>query len=183
MMFHPALKKLEPKRVLVLDETGTHQNMERSEARSPVGNRVVCSKPKRKSELTTVIGVLTTSGLAAFYTQQGGMKARQFKVFVEYELCPKLRPGDVLVMDNLRIHKRKEIRVLIEATGAKLLFLPRYSPDLSPIELFWSRFKAALRKKKCRTLTALLVAIDDILERLGSESAAPLFAHCGYQLN
>jgi transposase len=183
MMFHPTLEKLDPKRVFVLDETGTHQNMERSEARGPIGARVVCSKPKKKSELTTVIGVLATSGLAAFYSQQGGMKAWQFRVFIQFELCPKLRAGDVLVMDNLRAHKRKEIRVLIEATGAKLLFLPRYSPDLSPIELFWSRFKAALRKRKCRTLTALLVAIDDILEQLGAESAAPLFAHCGYQLN
>ena len=170
-------------RVVVIDETGTHQHMERSQARGPIGQRVVCSKPKKKSQLTTVIGALAVSGLVAFHSQQGGMKAWQFRIFVEFELCPKLRQGDVVVMDNLRAHKRKDIRALIEATGAKLLFLPRYSPDLSPIEMFWSRFKAMLRKRKCRTLTSLLVAIDELLEELGVDSAASLFAHRGYHFN
>lgn len=128
-----------------------------------------------------MIGALAASGLVASHVQQKGMKGWQFRVFIIYELCPKLKAGDLVLMDNLRAHKVAGVREAIEATGAKLLYLPPYSPDFSPIELFWSRLKAFLRKKAARTLLSLELFIDEALVLFGTQSATALFAHCGYQ--
>ena len=103
-----------------------------------------------------------------------------FKAYVENILLPTLRPGDIVVLDNLSSHKNQEIRDLIESVGAELRFLPPYSPDLNPIEKMWSKVKAILRKLKARTEQALIAAIAKALEQVTASDAKGWFKSCGY---
>ncbi len=109
------------------------------------------------------------------------MDGPAFEVYVAQVLVPTLRPGDIVFMDNLSIHKGPHIRTLIESVGAHLEFLPPYSPDLNPIELCWAKIKTALRAAKARTFETLLDALDDAFGSITKEDAKAWFAHCGYR--
>ena len=103
-----------------------------------------------------------------------------FLAYIEQVLCPRLRPGQVVIMDNLSAHKVSGVRTLIEACGARLLYLPPYSPDLNPIEQAWSKIKQVLRSLKARTAEGLETAVAEALKTITAENAAAWFAHCGY---
>ena len=139
------VKTLDPRRLVFLDEAGSHIAMTREYGRAPRGERVQGSVPRNRGEVTTMIGALDVRGTRAMMTVEGGTDADVFEAFVEQVLVPKLRLGDVVVLDNVGAHKPDRIRRLVEAAGARLLFLPPYSPDLNPIELGWSKLKAVLR--------------------------------------
>jgi transposase len=129
------------------------------------------------------MGALGLGGLDAPMLIGGAVDGDVFRVWTEQVLCPTLVEGDIVVMDNLQAHKVRGIREAIEGRGAKLIYLPPYSPDLSPIEQCWSKLKTALRAAGARTQRALARAIKQALETITESDALAWFAHCGYRLN
>ena len=127
-----------------------------------------------------MISAIWVDGSTACMTIEGATDTEVFRTYVKEVLCPKLRPGDVVVMDNLAPHKSAPTLALIEAAGAKTLFLPAYSPDLNPIEKMWSKLKSFLRKVEARTLPELQSAIAQALQRVTAKDAKNWFASCGY---
>lgn len=131
----------------------------------------------------TLLGALTASGLLATMTIEAATDSDVFQAFVEPVLCPRLQPGQVVVMDNLSAHKAAAVRQSIEAAGARLLYLPPYSPDLNPIEKCWSKIQQALRSLKARTAEALEAAMAIALAAISAEDARAWLSFCGYSKN
>ncbi len=136
--------------------------------------------PRNHGKPTSLVAALSLEGLGAAMTLQGAFDTIAFVYFVERFLAPSLAPGQIVVLDNLSVHKAKRVRELIEARGCKVLFLPAYSPDFSPIELAFSKIKEALRKAGARTQEALDKAIGEAINLVTSEDAQGWFRHCGY---
>jgi transposase len=148
--------------------------------RAPRGERICEATPQGRWEVLTTLGAMSLRGIDAAMTIESATDGEVFKGYVEQVLCPKLRPGDVVILDNLSAHKVPGACELIEACGAQLLYLPPYSPDLNPIEKAWSKFKKFLRDAKARTKEALDQAVTDALKTITAENAAAWFRHCGY---
>jgi len=129
-----------------------------------------------------MIGALRLEGPSACVTIDGATDTEVFEAYVRDALCPTLRPGDVLIMDNLSPHKGAQALELIAQAGAEVRFLPAYSPDLNPIEPMWSKVKASLRTAQARTQPTLLEAIGASFESVTSQDARNWFAHCGYSV-
>jgi transposase len=155
-------------------------NMTRRYGRAKRGHRLVAGVPHGHWKTTTFVGALRCDGMTAPLIIDGAINGDLFLAYVEQVLVPTLRPGDVVIMDNLRVHKMAGVREAIEAVGAKLLFIPPYSPDLNPIELAFSKLKAQLRAKAIRTVEALWDALGDLCGRLSPEECANYFRHDGY---
>ncbi len=128
----------------------------------------------------TILGAISTRGMIATMTIEEATDADIFLAYLDHVLCPQLRPGDVVVLDNLSSHKVKGVRERIEAAGAELLYLPPYSPDLNPIEKAWSKLKLLLRSVKARTKDVLDQAITDLLPQITPDNAQAWFLHSGY---
>jgi transposase len=156
--------------------------MTRTHARTPAGERAVDAVPKDWGDNVTVTAALTLDGIVAPMMLYGAMTARTFEAYVEQCLGPELRPGDVVVLDKLNAHRTDRVRELIEATGARLVFLPGYSPDFNPIEHAWSKLKALLRKAGARTLRKLRNALRWALLEISSNDALGYFSHCGFRV-
>jgi transposase len=156
--------------------------MARLRGRAPVGKRLVAKVPHGHWKTTTLIAALCAGGIHCSTLVDGAVNAEVFEAFVGQVLVPQLRPGDVVVLDNLSSHKRASTRELIEAAGATLLFLPPYSPDLNPIEMVFSKIKQLLRSMACRTRQALWDAMQSVLNQVSASDAANCFRHCGYTL-
>lgn len=154
--------------------------MTRLRGRCPRGQRLRCGAPHGHWRTTTVIGAVRVDGTTAAMAIEGATDTEVFRAFVREVLVPTLRPGDIVVMDNLAPHKNELTIALIEAAQASTLFLPPYSPDLNPIELMWSKVKAALRAAEARTHDALLDALASALDSISASDARNWFAHCGY---
>jgi transposase len=131
----------------------------------------------------TTLAALTTRGLEAPMTIAEATDGDIFLAYLEQVLCPRLRPGQVVIMDNLSVHEVAGVRELIEAVGARLLYLPPYSPDFNPIEQAWSKVKQILRSLKARTANALEAAIAEALAAITPENAIAWFSHCGCSLH
>ena len=129
---------------------------------------------------TTFVGALGATGMTAPMVLDGPMDGSAFEAYVTQVLVPTLRPGDIVVMDNLPAHKRAEVRIAIEAVGARLLYLPPYSPDLNPIEMAFAKLKAALRKAAARSIEALVNAIAATLVTFTAQECLNFFAASGY---
>jgi transposase len=130
----------------------------------------------------SLLGAMTAQGLVATMTVESPTDGDVFLAYVEQVLCPQLRPGNVVVMDNLAAHKVAGVRAWVEAAGAELLYLPPYSPDFNPIEQAWSKIKQLLPSAKARTLAALETAITEALAAITADNASAWFAHCGYAI-
>jgi transposase len=167
-------------RLVFIDETGASRKMARLTGRARRGERCVAAVPHGHWKTTTFVGALRSTGLTAPMVLDGPMDGAAFEAYVREILAPTLAPGDHVVMDNLPAHKRTEIRDIIEATGARLLYLPPYSPDLNPIEMAFSKLKAALRKAAARSIQALWAAIADALESFTAKERLNFFAAAGY---
>lgn len=154
--------------------------MARAYAWAPRGQRAHAAKPRNRGRAVTLIGALGMSGLVATMTVEGGTDGDVFRSYVDQVLVPHLRPGNIVLMDNLKAHKVAGIREAIEAAQASLHYLPSYSPDLSPIELCWSKVKAVLRTRAARTREALELAWTEALATITTSDARHWFAHCGY---
>ena len=158
--FLARIREIEPHRLVFLDETGSHIAMTRTHGRAPRGERLIGRVPRNRGAVTTVLGAIARRGLTALMTVEGGTSRDVFMTFVNDHLGPSLRPGDVVVMDNLGAHHATGVRDAIEATGASVLYMPPYSPDLNPIELCWSKFKDLLRTLGGRTRRELVENIE-----------------------
>jgi transposase len=167
--------------LVFLDETGVTTNMTRRYGWGPKGERLVDSAPHGHWKTTTVVAGLKASGVIAPFVLDGAMTGETFLAYVKEVLAPELEPGEAVVMDNLSVHKVKGVEEAIRAVGATVLYLPSYSPDLNPIEQFFAKLKALLRKTAARTKEALWEAIGRHLDEFTPEECENYLAHCGYE--
>jgi len=161
--------------LIYLDESGVSTQMTRLYARAPRGRRVHDAVPGGHWKMLTIVGALSYTGMFAVMTVEAATDREVFLTYLEEVLCPKLRPGQVVVMDNLSAHKVAGVRERIEQTGAVLLYLPPYSPDLNPIEKAWSKLKQKLCAIEARTVKALDHAIELLLPTLTAHDAQAWF--------
>ena len=166
-----------------LDEAGSNLAMTRLYGRGAGGARVIETVPQNYGENITMLAALSVAGIEAPMTINGAVDGVVFKVYVEQVLSPTLKAGDIVVMDNLLAHKVAGIKELIEERGAKLIYLPPYSPDLNPIEKCWSKIKTYLRKAKARTRDELEKALREALLLITEEDAQGWFKSCGYAIH
>ena len=167
-------------RVVFLDESGALTNLVRTYGRSNCGERCVGFAPQGHWKVMTAVAAVRLDGLTAPFTIDCAMDGQVFGVYVERILVPTLRQGDVVVMDNLTAHKRPQIKRMIEAAGATVLYLPPYSPDLNPIEMIWSKVKGVLRTIAARTVDALHDAFGVALAAVTPADILGCFRHCSY---
>lgn len=165
---------------MFIDESGAKTNMTRLRGRAHKGQRVFDSSPHGHWYTTTMISSIRLDGSTACMTIDGATTTEIFRAYVRHVLVPTLRPGDIVVMDNLSPHKSAETLALIENAGATVMFLPPYSPDLNPIEKMWSKIKELLRTAKARTEQTLVEAIGDALAKVSQRDATNWFASSGY---
>jgi len=163
-----------------LDETWAATNMTRRYGRSPRGQRLVMPVPHGHWKTTTFIAGLRVDGLVAPTVVDGAVNGELFEAYIRQQLVPTLSAGDVVVMDNLSCHKREGVRRAIEAAGARLLFLPPYSPDYNPIELAFAKLKALLRKAGERTVDGLWRLLGRLLDEFTPRECRNFMSHCGY---
>jgi transposase len=175
-----AQASLDPKALVFIDETGTNTKMVRAYGRCRKGRRLIGKQPFGHWKTTTFTAGLRCDGITAPFVLDGPMNRDAFLVYVGKVLGPTLAEGDIVVMDNLPAHKGEAVRRLIEATGAKLLFLPPYSPDLNPIELVFAKLKTLLRKAAERTVGALWDRIGQVLQEFTPQECANYLRHDGY---
>lgn len=167
-------------RLVFVDESGAKTNMTRLHGRALRGARLLDHTPHGHWCTTTMIGSIRLDGTSACLAVDGSTDRDVFREYVRCVLVPSLRPGDIVILDNLAAHSDLETEKLIEAAEARLLFLPPYSPDLNPIEKTWSKVKSFLRKTKARTKEALYEAIGAALKTVTPEDAKGWFLSCGY---
>lgn len=179
--FGAVIAALDSQDVVVVDEMGSSISLTRLYARSPKGQRAYGSAPRNHGTNTTLIGALTPAGLPLAMTIDGAVDRAAFEVFCEHVLCPALRPGQTILLDNLSVHKGQRVRELIETAGCSLLFLPAYSPDFAPIEQAFAKVKGILRTIGARTKEALEQAIAVALDAITPQDAHGFFRHCGFR--
>ena len=150
-------------------------------SRSLVGERAVGKAPKNHGKNLTVVGAIALDGIRAMMAYEGGTTKEAFLHFVRHALAPSLRRNDVVVWDNLRAHYADEVRAAIEAVGARVMFLPPYSPELNPIEEMWSKLKSLLRREEARTLRTLVLALERSSTAITSSDLVGWFTDCGYE--
>ena len=156
--------------------------MTRLRGRAPRGERLIDKIPHGHWKTTTLIAALGSSGMRCSTVVDGAVNGDVFEAFVAHVLVPELRAGDVVVMDNLSSHKRERVRQVIEAAGARLVFLPPYSPDHNPLELIFAKVKQLLRSLACRTREVLWKAMQSVLNKVTPTDAFNCYKHCGYTL-
>jgi transposase len=172
---------LDPHRLVFLDETGVNTKMARLYGWAPVGERCQDSVPFGHWKTMTFIAGLRLSGLSAPWVLDGPMDGDAFGVYVRQVLAPTLRPGDVVVLDNLPSHKVAGVRKAIASRRAQLFYLPPYSPDMNPIEMAFAKLKALLRQQPARTIEALVARLGTLLDRVTPAECANFFHAAGYQ--
>lgn len=171
---------MQPERLVFLDETWAKTNMTRLRGRAPRGKRLVAAVPHGHWKTTTFVAALRSDGLVAPGVFEGAINGRSFLAYVRQVLARALRPGDVVVMDNLGSHKVAGVRDAIEAAGASLRYLPPYSPDLNPIEQVFAKIKSDLRKQAARTVDTLWQALGTIADTLHATECKTYFSNSGY---
>ena len=172
--------QIDPERLVFIDETWTKTNMEPLRGWAPLGARLVAKVPYGHWKTSTFIAALRCDRIEAPWLLDGPVNAAAFLTYVEKILSPTLRSGDLVIMDNLSSHKGKAVRQAIRAAGAKLLFLPKYSPDLNPIEQVFAKLKHLLRKEAARTIETLTAAVGKLLGAFTAEECVNYFVNSGY---
>ena len=181
--FGERIESVDPRRLVAVDECGTHTSMTRARARAPRGKRAYGQIPRNRGKNTTLIASMTLEGgMGEAMVVEGATDARVFEAYVEGFLAPSLSSGQIVLLDNLGAHKTERVSELIEARGVQVWFLPAYSPDLNPIEEAFSKVKALLKKAAARTKEALVEALAGALAAVTPEEARGWFAHSGYEL-
>jgi transposase len=164
--FVERMRTANPERLVFLDESGVSTQMTRRFGRARGGPRVHESTHEGNWKILTVLGAMSLRGMIATMTVEAATDADIFLAYLDHFLCRELKPGDVVVMDNLSSHKVADVREPIEAAGAECLYLPPYSPDLNPIEKAWSKLKELLRSARARTVPALEAALNQLLPEI-----------------
>lgn len=173
------LYSIDPRNLVFVDESGVNLGMARLFGRAFRGERAIGHKPHNTGQNVTLLGALSLYGLFATMTVKGSSDTQVFHTYVTQVLIPQLWQGAIVVLDNLQVHKAASIRAAIEAAGARLVYLPPYSPDLSPIEPCWSKVKQFLRSYAARTYETLDQAMTDVTSYITDDDALGWFAHCG----
>jgi len=174
-------EKVEPQRLVFVDEMGTNTSLSVLNAWSRIGKRAYCSVPRNRGKNTTLLASMSVEGMGSALAVEGATDREVFEAYLEEVLAPSLRSGQIVVMDNLSAHKGDRVRELIEERGCELLYLPSYSPDLNPIEEAFSKLKGILRKAEGRSREALIEAMGRALEAITPQDAEGFFRHCGYR--
>jgi transposase len=165
-----------------VDECSTNIALSGLYARAPRGERAYGQAPRNWGKNVTLIASLSTEGLGAAMSVEGATDGAAFETYVKHFLVPTLKEGQVVVMDNLQVHKSRRVEDLIEGAGAEVLFLPPYSPDFSPIEETFSKVKGILHRLGARTREALMEATGQALDAVSVRDAVGWFSHCGYDV-
>jgi transposase len=176
------VKDIDPARFVFVDECGTNIALTRLYARAPRGERAFGKVPRNWGKNLTLIAAMSAEGMGQAMSVEGATDGAAFEAYVKHFLLPTLKEGQMIIMDNLQVHKSTKVRKLVESAGASVLFLPPYSPDFSPIEEAFSKIKAILRSIEARTQQTLLEAIGQALDAVSQRDALGWFAHCGYRL-
>jgi hypothetical protein len=171
---------IDAQRLVFVDECGTNTSLCPLYAWSPRGERAYGEAPRNWGANVTLLASMRREGMGACIAVEGATTKVVFEAYVEEALAPSLRPGQVVVMDNLSSHKGQRVRELIEGRSCKLLYLPPYSPDLNPIEQAFAKLKASLRRAQARTFGALIEAMGRALDEISGRDAWGFFGHCGY---
>jgi len=174
-------KNVDPERLIFIDETWARTDMAPLRGWSPCGQRLIGKVPHRRWKTTTFLAALRYDRIEAPWLLEGPIDGESFRLYVEKLLVPILRPGDIVVLDNLGSHKGKAVRQLIRSAGAKLFFLPKYSPDLNPIEQVFAKLKHSLRRAEARTFEAICAALGKILQTFAPDECANYFENSGYR--
>jgi transposase len=180
LLFRDLVSTLKAERVVVVDESSTRRGMTPLYARAPRGQRAYTRTRRNYGKNVTLLSALRLGCMTAPMVIEGATTTAVFEAYIEHVLAPTLAPEDVVILDNLAAHKSDTVRRLIEAKAAHLLFLPAYSPDLSPIEHAYSTIKQALRRAKAQTLDALIDAIAHALDAVSWADTVGWFTHCGF---
>ena len=173
---------LDVRRLVFVDECGTHTSLASLHAWAPRGRRAYAKVPRNRGKNTTLLARMSAEGMGPCVAVEGTTTAEVFEAYVEQALVPMLKEGQSVVMDNLSAHKGKKVCQLVEARGCQLLFLPPYSPDLNPIEEAFSKVKACLRRARARSRETLVGAIGRVISAVTAQDARGFFEHCGYRL-
>jgi transposase len=171
---------VDPARGVFVDECGTHTSMTRRRARAARGERARGAVPRNRGPVTTLIAGVSLAGMSPAMTVEGGTDTAVFATYLEHFLLPSLAPGMLVVVDNVGAHQPDRIRQLVAAAGCQLVFLPAYSPDLSPVEEAASLIKALVKAAAARTRAALDAAIAAALHAVTAADVAGWFSHAGY---
>lgn len=175
--------RLDPQKLVFIDETGASTNMTRPRGRCRRGKRLVAKVPQGHWKTTTFVAGLRQDGMTAPFVVDAPMDGEIFLTYLEQCLVPTLAPGEIVAMDNLPAHKVAGVREIIEATGASLRLLPPYSPDFNPIEQSFAKLKAHLRKAGERSIPAIWDQIGAVVRNITSEECKNYFTHAGYTAN
>ena len=173
--------KLCAKRLVFVDEMGSNTSLHELYAYSPRGERAYCSVARNRGKNTTLLSSMSLSGMGPSMVVEGGTNGAVFEGYLREVLVPALREGDVVVMDNLSVHKSERVRELIEGAGAQLIYLPPYSPDFNPIEEAFAKIKGVLRKAEARSREALVEAMGRAISAVTPTDAEGFFEHRGYR--
>lgn len=176
------MARVDPARVIFLDETSTPTTLTPLRGRSRRGERVVGRVPRGRWEAVTLVATLTPAGLGPGLQLDGALDRDAFDTFVTEALVPTLRTGDVVVLDNLSVHKSATAQRAVEEVGARLVFLPAYSPDLNPIEPAFAKLKQGLRAIGARTTETVMAATQELYPRITATDARGFYRHAGYFL-
>jgi transposase len=174
--------RVEPERLVFIDETWTRTDMALLRGWALRGHRLPAKVPHGRWKTTTFLAALRHDRIVAPWLIEGPIDGESFRTYVEKVLVPTLHEGDIVIMDNLGSHKGSAVRALIRAAGAKLFFLPKYSPDLNPIEQVFAKLKHLLRKAAARTVEAICAAIGELLGAFSPQECANYFKNSGYSL-
>ena len=177
-----AVATRDPQQFIFLDETSTHTSLTRLYGWAPHDQRATGSVPRNHGKNTTLVAALTPEGLHEPWMIEGAMNTETFAWYIREQLAPRLRPGQVVVLDNLSVHRAASIREALAQRHCDLLFLPPYSPDFTPIEQAFSKLKAIVRGIRARTQEALQEAVRLAIEAITPEDATAWYAHAGYPL-
>ena len=173
--------RVDPKRLVFVDEMGSHTSLAPLYAYAPIGERAFFKVRRNRGTNTTLLSSLHAQGMGPSMAIEGATTREVFEAYVEHFLAPVLKPAQIVVMDNLGAHRPRRVRELIEGAGCELIYLPPYSPDLNPIEEAFSKVKHMLRKIGARSKEALIEAMDRALRAVSAEDVRGFFAHCGYR--
>jgi transposase len=178
--WHAAAPSWDPAHLVFLDETGVTTNLLRRYGRAARGARVHDHTPGARWQTSTFLAALRVTGLTAPGVFDGAIDGPSFLAYIEQILVPTLHPGDLVIADNLNVHKVAGVRVAIARASATLVYLPPYSPDLNPIELCFAKLKAIVRAARCRSIETLWPLLGDCLQRFSPDECRNYFRHCGY---
>ncbi len=173
--------KVDPKRLVFVDEMGVHTSLAPLYGYSGKGERVRLQVPRNRGKNTTLLASITLSGMGEALAIEGSTNQEVFETYVEHVLAPTLEAGQVVIMDNLSAHKPARVRELIEARGCELIYLPAYSPDFNPIEEAFAKIKGMVRRAAARTKDALVEVLGEALSAVSAQDAQGYFRHAGYR--